>query len=162
MPVLAQSTKCVGSPFSSFFANNYGPASNVGSQYNVDPSLLLGLAAAESGYGTSSMATTQNNPFGATPGGFSTPGITYNSYSSAWQNWGNQWGARVNNVGGNVGQFINNLALDNQGVVGGSDTRGPYNTQNAATGGNPNWANLVTGAISGVQSRLPVWQKSGC
>lgn len=157
-----QLPQCVGGPFSDFFANNLRPSSGVASQYNVDVSLLLGLAAAESGYGTSSMARAQNNPFGATPGGFNTPGVTYNSLGSAWQSWGNQWGPRVRNVGSDVSLFIGNLTIDNQGVVGAVDQRGPYNTQNVLTGGDPNWANLVAGSIAGVRQRLPVWQAGRC
>lgn len=47
-------------------------------------------------------------------------------------------------------------------LAGGSDTRGPYNTQDATTGGNPNWSNLVLGTISGVRRRLPLWLRWGC
>lgn len=98
-----------------FLNNQYGPASAVGSQYGVDPTLLLGLSALETGWGTSSMYVNQSNPFGATPGGDSTAGLSYPSYSAAWNSWGAMWGPRVYGVGSNVSAFTGALTQDNRG-----------------------------------------------
>lgn len=166
VPEAENDGECLGNSYGNFFRNNFNAAAFVGALYGVDPSFLLGLSAAESGYGTSPMYRNQNNPFGATPRGDRTRGITYDSYASAWWNWGLMFGPRVNNSGGNVYQFINSLTLDNQGKVRGNpypvDIRGPYNTQNAATGGNPHWGRLVRETIRGTRRRLEQWKQNGC
>lgn len=146
--------------YDDFFEDNYIPAFSVAIAYDTNVFNLLGLAAHESGWGTSSMYQSQNNPFGATPGGFSTPGITYNSFNSAWANWGRQWGPRVAGTGNNASLFVSRLAMNNQGTTGRMDTRGAYNTQNRATGGDPNWGQSVQGAIASARRRGAEWDPS--
>jgi hypothetical protein len=152
--LLQQSTQCPKANPADFgkdaFLNNqYGPASAVGSKYDVDPSLLLGLSALESGWGTRSMYINKNNPFGATPGGDSTAGLGYSSYSAAWNSWGAMWGPRVSGVGSNVNEFTGNLTEDNRGVFGAVDPRGSYNSENFG------WPNSVATTVNSVQARLP-------
>jgi RHS repeat-associated protein len=130
-----------------FLNNQIVPASAVAATLGVDPSLLVGLSALESGWGSSAMYRNQNDPFGATPNG--TDGVTYSSYSSAWNNWGSQWGARVTNVGSNTSAFVGNLLMNNQGRPGAVDQRGSYNSVN------PGWGGSVTATIGSVQARLP-------
>lgn len=91
------------------------------------------------------MYTAQNEPFGATPGGFSTPDLTYTSFGAAWNSWGNRWGSAVQNVGENTGTFLNNL--HNAG----------YNTENYATGGDPNWAPGIQSVVPSLESRFNQW-----
>jgi RHS repeat-associated protein len=131
-----------------FLNNQYGPASSVGSKYGVDPSLLLGLSALETGWGSSSMYRNQFNPFGATPRGDSTSGLSYPSYSAAWSSWGTQWGSRVNGVGSDSSAFVNALLYDNRGFSAAVDQRGSYNSEN------PLWSASVTATIGSVQARL--------
>lgn len=154
--------QCAAGKYGKFFSNNYEPALDMANKYGMDVDLPLGVAAHESGWNTSSMSLTQHNPFGATPNGFATKGITYNSYASAWQNWGNQWGNRVQDVGSDQNAFINQLKKDNQGAKNQEDVRGPYNTEVAKTGGDPAWSNKIRGSIAGVRKRLPAWLASGC
>jgi hypothetical protein len=146
--------------FDNFFSDNYIPALAVASQYGTSVMNLLGLSAFESGWGTSPMYNLQNNPFGATPGGDRSAGVQYNSISSAWQSFGNQWGRRMSGTGNNSQLFVNRLLQDNQGRVGGLDTRGPYNTQNTATGGTPGWSQRVLNTIDSVENRITEWNFS--
>lgn len=132
-----------------FLNNQYGPASAVGSKYGVDPSLLLGLSALESAWGTSSMYINKNNPFGATPGGDSTAGLGYSSYSAAWNSWGNMWGPRISGVGSNVNAFTTDSTEDNRRAPGAVDQRGSYNSENLR------WPSSVAATVSSVQARLP-------
>jgi RHS repeat-associated protein len=153
-PGKAQSTGCPKpnpADFSkdAFLNTQFGPASSVASTYGVDPTLLLGLSALESGWGSSSQARNQFNPFGATPGGDSTAGLGYSSYSSAWNSWGNSWGARVNGVGSDTSAFLNALLWDNRGFSAAVDQRGSYNSEN------PLWSASVANTIASVQARLP-------
>lgn len=161
--MFANSTRpvCVGPPFNQFFATNYPPALKMADTYGADVTSPLGLAANESAWGRSPMARNQNNPVGATPNGVN--GVTYASPSSAWQNWGQQWGPRINGVGGDADLFLNRLLMDNRGVEGAVDQRGPYNTQKAGkTHGSPDWKRNTRGAIDSVRERLPFWLASGC
>ena len=154
--------KCVGEPYNSFFRENVGPAAEGAGNIGLNPMLPLGLAAYESGYGTSRMATAQNNPFGATPGGDSTSGVKYSSTAGAWATWYQEWGARINDVGANAAAFVFRLTQDNQGGHFPFDTRGPYNTLDAETGGNPTWRTDVLDVIIGTSNRFKIWNESGC
>lgn len=151
---------CMGEPFNMFFATNYPPASRVAKAYGIDVALPLGLTGNESGWGRSHMARTQNNMVGATPNGVK--GVTYSSPSSAWQNWGRQWGPRVRGVGGDADLFLNRLAIDNRHAVGAVDRRGPYNTQDPATYGSQDWMRNSRGGINTAIRRLAFWRASGC
>ena len=138
---------CLAPRFANFFGDQVPAAKPVANKYNVPVPFLLSVSAWESGYGTGSppsnfnaMYSTQFNPFGATPGGDSTPGLTYASFSSAWQSWGNRWGGSVQNVA-DIQTFISNL----QGAG--------YNT-GIPPGGDPNWAPGVASVFPSVQSRL--------
>jgi len=153
---------CVGEPYNTFFQKNYGPAAQGANKIGLNPMLPLGLAAYESGYGTSPMARNQNNPFGATPGGDRSSGVTYGSTSAAWGRWYQEWGPRVNDVGSNAGAFVYRLTQDNQSGKYPFDMRGPYNTQDAATGGNPTWSIDVLNVITGTANRFKNWSESGC
>jgi RHS repeat-associated protein len=148
-----------GNRFGQFFASQYRPASNIAVQYDVDVSLLLGLSAAESGWGTSTMYRNQYNPFGFTPSGDRTRGLTFQSYESAWNAWGRTYGPRVQGVGADANLFVDRLLINNQGLrqptVGG-DSRGPYNSL-VAPAGDPNWRAKTLGTITGVRRRLSDW-----
>lgn len=94
------------------------------------------------------MYVNQRNPFGATPGGDSTAGLSYSSYSAAWASWGNSWGPRVSGVGSSVRAFTGALTQDNRGRFNVVDQRGSYNSEN------PLWASSVAATVSSVQARL--------
>jgi RHS repeat-associated protein len=143
--------------YDEFFEDNFTPALGVAMQYSTNVFNLLGLAALESDWGRSPMSRNLNNPFGATPGGFSTPGVPYGSFVSAWQNWGQQWGVRVAGTVNNANAFVSNLGMNNQGTTGRVDTRGPYNTQNARTGGDPKWGQKVKDTIKSAKKRGADW-----
>jgi len=151
---------CVGPRFSRFFAQNYPAVSRIAQARGVDVSLPLGLSAFESEWGDSRMNAKQNNPFGATPNG--TKGVHYNSIESAWDNWDRQWGPRIQGTGTDPAAFVRELLKDNRKVVGGTDQRGPYNTQKTDTKGDPRWRSVALGTIAGVRKRLPIWLASGC
>jgi hypothetical protein len=151
---------CVGPKYSRFFAQNYPALSRIAQARGVDVSLPLGLSAFESGWGDSRMSAARHNPFGATPNG--TTGVRYKSIDSAWDNWGRQWGPRIQGTGTDPAAFVRELLKDNRKVIGGTDQRGPYNTLKTSTKGSPDWLPGTLGAIAGVRKRLPVWLASGC
>jgi RHS repeat-associated protein len=155
-PIVVKGTRCVGARFANFFANNGLSASFIAFQRKADPTLLLGLAALESRWGESPKAVQQNNPFGATPHGDATRGLTYPSLRDAWISWDRDWGARISGVGSNANAFVANLRQDNRGVPNAADNRGSYNSEN------PNWASAVKDTIKSVQSRWGQWLVSGC
>ena len=105
------------------------------------------------------MARTQNNMVGATPDG--RHGVTYSSPTSAWENWGRQWGKRIDGVGNDADLFLQRLAMDNRGVAGAVDNRGPYNTQKPPYGSR-DWKKNSRGAIQSARRLLPFWLASGC
>jgi len=160
--MFANSTRpvCVGPKFSRFFAANYVPALHVAAAHGADVTLPLGLAANEGSWGQSRMARTQNNVFGAPPNGVD--GVTYSSPTSAWQNWGRQWGKRIDGVGSDADLFLQRLAADNQHAAGAIDKRGPYNTQKTESHGDPDWMSKSRKTIDSVRKRLPFWFASGC
>jgi RHS repeat-associated protein len=160
--VNGEKSKTCTAQHAAFFAANMWGVMGITNKFDVSPNLLLGLAAYESGYGSSRMYREQNNPFGATPSGDRSAGVRYPSLSAAWQRWGEEWGARVRGVQGDAGDFVGRLLLDNQNRSGQADTRGPYNTQNRQTGGDPNWSRNVLGTISGASNRYYVWLGAGC
>ncbi|WP_310249210.1 RHS repeat-associated core domain-containing protein [Sphingopyxis sp. BE259] len=160
--VVTAEKDCVGEPYNSFFRDNVGLAAKGAGKLGLNPMFPLGLAAYESGFGTSRMARSQNNPFGATPGGDRSSGVTYSSTDAAWSRWYQEWGSRVSDVGDSAGAFVLRLASDNQSGKYPFDKRGPYNTQNASTGGNPNWSIDVLNVITGTSRRFAKWNKSGC
>lgn len=146
--------------YEQFFAKNYPYAAQIAGKYGVDPTLLLGVAALESGYGTNSDATKRNNPLGLRPDG-RTP-IAFPSIQAAWDEWGREWGPRVLGVGGDVGTFLDQLQQDNRTLFGptrGGDYRGPYNSEQFQPG-EKSWKERVPGTIAGVRKRLPLWQGS--
>jgi hypothetical protein len=151
---------CVGPRYSQFFAQNYPALSRIAQARGVDVSLPLGLSALESGWGDSRMNRKQNTPFGATPNG--TKGVRYDSIDSAWENWDRQWGPRIQGTGSDQAAFVRELLKDNRKVVGGTDQRGPYNTLDKRTNGNPYWLPKTLSSIAGVRKRLPIWLASGC
>jgi hypothetical protein len=149
---LAQA-KALDPRFATFFDANYPYAARVAAKYGVDPTLLLGVAALESSYGTSDDAQKQNNPLGMRPNGH-TP-VAFPSTEAAWEEWGRQFGPRVLGLGGDVATFLNRLQEDHRQIYGptqGGDYRGPYNTENAL------WKRDVAGTIAGIRRRLPLWQ----
>lgn len=95
------------------------------------------------------MYRNQMNPFGATPGGDSTAGLSYPSFSAAWNSWGGTWGLRVYNVGSNVSALTGALTQDNRGNPDAIDQRGSYNSEN------PLWPSSVAATVSSVQATLP-------
>lgn len=146
--------------YEQFFTNNYPYAAQIADKYGVDPTLLLGVAALESGYGTNSDAMKRNNPLGLRPDG-QTP-ISFPSTQAAWDEWGREWGPRVLGIGGDVGTFLDRLQQDNRTLFGptrGGDYRGPYNSEQFSTD-QPDWKTRVAGTIAGVRQRLPLWQGS--
>ncbi|MBV8537669.1 MAG: glucosaminidase domain-containing protein [Alphaproteobacteria bacterium] len=141
------------SKFAKFFAANYPHAARIGAKYAVDPTLLLGVAALESGYGQNRDAREQNNPLGMRPDG-KTP-ITFPSTEAAWKEWGREFGPRVLGVGKDVGTFLDRLQEDHRTLYGptrGGDYNGPYISVD------PDWKKKVAGTITGVRQRLPIWQ----
>jgi hypothetical protein len=158
--ISAKTPACVGPQFSRFFAKNYPGASRIADQYGVDVTLPLGLAANESGWGRGRMARIKNNPFGATPDGVNP--VPYDSVSSAWDKWGQQWGRRIKGVGSDADKFLKELVKDNRHAQGADDNRGPYNTQDTQTYGSPDWIPSSRGAVTGVRKRLPRWLAAGC
>jgi RHS repeat-associated protein len=157
----AQSQRCFADPrYAPFFSQQGQYARFVGNILNVDPTLLLGLSAWESGYGSSRQYREQSNPFGATPLGGRSRGLTYRNFNDAWVDWGRDWGSRVFGVGSNAELFVDRLLIDNRGG-GGTDNRGAYNSL-VAPAGDPNWPAGVLGTIAGVRGRYPQWQSNGC
>jgi hypothetical protein len=143
------------SKYARFFDQQFPNVTPIAARLGVDPALLLGLSAHESTWGTSKMALDKHNPFGATPQGDNTAGLSYPSFSAAWQAWARRWGPRVQNVGSNADAFLNALGADNRHVYGptvGGDRHGGYNTDDLK------WHDHVKGAIQGVRRRLPRWQ----
>jgi RHS repeat-associated protein len=142
---------------SKFYDTNYDAVVAVAIKLGVDPTVLLGIAALESGWGTSTYATQYNDPFGATPHGDSSGALAYPSIGDAWGQWQSDWGSRIQGLGGNVSAILNALEEDNrglngQGVPGAVDSRGEYNSEN------PNWKGTVTTVIGNVRDTLPMWQ----
>jgi len=138
---------CLSPRFANFLAGQVPAATPIANQYDVPLAFLLSLSAWESGYGTGKPPSTYNamyseqfNPFGATPGGDSTRGLTYSSFGAAWQRWGKRWGGSVQGVS-NIQTFISNLQ------------KAGYNT-GIAPGGDPNWAPGIASVFPSVQSRL--------
>ncbi len=94
-------------------------ANNYGTQYGIDPNLIVSQAALESNWGTSSVATSQQNYFGVkTPEAASSGANVYRSYSSledsvkGYLNFLVQ-NPRYENVFGTTGNTaISNLASD--------------------------------------------------
>ncbi len=140
---------------SQFFDKNYAPAATALAPYNVDPALPLAVAALESGWGTSDQAQRLGNPLGYLPGGRA---AQFGSPEAAWQAWARTYGPRVQDVGGDVERFVQNLQLDNRNAVGptiGGDYRGPYNSEDAQK---INWPDGVTKQATWVRHWLPRWR----
>jgi hypothetical protein len=134
-----------------FLDRHYGPAARALAPYDVDPALPLGLAAHESGWGTSRRDREDNNPFGYVPPG---PPVKFASPDAAWQAWANEFGSRVQGVGGDFEKFIANLAVDQRRLNGppiGGRYTGAYNSESKK------WAPGATGRIQDVRDRLPRW-----
>lgn len=140
-----------------FFDAHYQQASRIGNQYGFDPSLLLGLTAGESGWGSNDDTISHNNPFGLRKQG-KVP-LDYPSLDKAYDQWGNMWGPRVQGVGSDGNRFINALQQTDQHGYG--TAVGSYNSEVSPDidGGRPGagWEQLVGGSIAGVQKRLPSW-----
>jgi hypothetical protein len=134
-----------------FFDSYYAPVAAVATQLGVDPALLLGLSAQESGWGTSRQALQLGNPFGfmiqGKPQRFASPG-------AAWQAWARSFGPRVRGVGSDVDKFVGNLAVDQRTLYGppiGGRYTGAYNANEG------NWASDVTDRIHDMRYYLPRW-----
>jgi RHS repeat-associated protein len=136
---------CLGAKFAKFFSSQFPAALPVANARHVAISLLLALAAHDTGWGVSSMSRTQRNPFGATPHGGHSRGLTFSSFGAAWAWWGKRFGPNVENVGANVAEFLNRLL------------HAGYNTLNANTGGDPRWATDIAAAVPSVDKRLGPW-----
>jgi RHS repeat-associated protein len=154
---LAHSYLDRNSQISKFYNTNYDAVAAVAIQLGIDPTVLLGIAALESFWGTSKFATKYNDPFGATPHGDSSGALAYPSIGDAWGQWQSDWGSRIQGLGGNVSKILDSLEEDNrgpngQGVPGAVDSRGAYNSEN------PNWKSTVTTVIGNVRTTLPMWQ----
>ncbi len=144
--------------FNDFFNRHYEPVAKIGRQFGVDPSLILGLSAHESLWGTSRLATQLNNPFGQTPDGVNP--TTFSSVDAAWEQWGKDHGLRVQDVGSDAEKFVDRLLIDNRNVYGprlGGDRLGAYNSRRPPLG-DPAWRGKVLEVINGVRLRLPLWQ----
>jgi RHS repeat-associated protein len=138
---------------SAFINANSNAASQVASQLNVPTANILGLAAEETGYGTSSIALSAHNFFGihaGAPGSIGTyttaGGATVSMFPastgflSSAQSFATNFGSLVNGVA-NPTAFAQALVPK-------------FNTANAATGGNPNFVRLASGTIKGVSACL--------
>lgn len=154
--IVITARQCVGQPFASFFDTNAFPAAVVARLNRSDETLILGVSAGESGWGTSRMARTQNNPFGATPQGDATSGISYSSGWGAWTRWHVEWGPRIYGTGGNMDAFLTRLLIDNRTAKNAVDIRGSYNSEN------PNWRSEMVGSIKGVRARYGDWLRYRC
>jgi Mannosyl-glycoprotein endo-beta-N-acetylglucosaminidase len=148
--------QCVNEPFNRFFARNGYPASFVASNRKTDPTILLGLSAYESGWGRSRAATRRHNPFGATPKGDATAGLSFSSNFEAWKWWDSHYGPRIDGSGSNVDAFLDSLLVDNKGSTTAVDRRGSYNSEN------PKWKGDVKDVIQDVRDRWGDWLVSGC
>jgi hypothetical protein len=139
--------------FHDFFNQHYEPVARVATQLGVDPTLILGVAAHESGWGQSRQATQLNNPFGRTPDG-KTPTV-FPSVGDAWAAWAKTHGSRIESLGGDAEAFVDRLLLDNRNVYGPTigDRRGAYNSDKPAQ-----WRTGVLDAIRSVRNRSPQWQ----
>ena len=135
-----------------FLDQHFDLASKTAAKLAVDPTLLLGLSALESGWGRSRIARTLNNPYGQTPDG-NTPD-KFSSFDEAWEKWGEKYGPRVKDAGSNADEFLERLGLNNERVYGptiGGDRRRPYNSVN------PDWKRDVGNTIGTVRRILPRW-----
>jgi hypothetical protein len=148
--------RCVGEKYARFFEGNQLPTSLIAIERRTDPILLLGLSAFESGWGTSRQATMQNNPFGATPRGDATSGLSYPSLAAAWRNWNVQWGPRIQGIGSDAQSFVNRLLQDNRNSTTGVDRRGAYNSEERR------WRGDVLRTIQSVRNRFGTWMGSQC
>lgn len=122
---VAQAPLDPNSAYAKFFDDNYADAARIGAKYGVDPTLSLGVAALESGYGTSKDAHYQNNPLGMRPDSH-TP-VAFPSTEAVWDEWGRQFGPRVLGVGSDATRFLDRLQEDHRNVYGptqGADYRG--------------------------------------
>ena len=139
--------------FNDFFDQHFEPVAKVATHLGIDPTLILGVAAHESGWGQSRQAMQLNNPFGRTPDG-KTPTV-FPSVGNAWAAWANTHGSRVENLGDDAEAFVDRLLLDNRNVYGPTigDRRGAYNSDNPAQ-----WRSGVLNSIRSVRNRLPQWQ----
>lgn len=136
----AASQRCAPSEqeIAAFFANHHDIVAQRAAEIGVDPTMLLGLAAYESCWGTSRQAQKLYNPFGATPGG-DRP-LQFGSNEEAWDWWTKKrFGPGVQGLGGDASSFI--AALKSMG----------YNTEHA------DWPQEVAGVIRSVRRRLPQW-----
>ncbi|HEX9466127.1 MAG TPA: glucosaminidase domain-containing protein [Alphaproteobacteria bacterium] len=114
------------SRFAQFFDANYTHSAPIADKYAVDPTLILGVAALESGYGKNRDAAKANNPLGMRPDGH-TP-IEFPSGEAAWNEWGRQFGPRVLGIGSDADTFLDRLLEDHRSIYGpvrGGDYRGP-------------------------------------
>jgi RHS repeat-associated protein len=136
-----------------FINANLSAASQVAFQLNVPAANILGLAAEETGYGTSSIALNAHNFFGihaGAPGNIGTyttaGGATVSMFPagtgflSSAQSFAANFGSLVNGIS-NPTAFARALVPK-------------FNSANAATGGNPNFVRLVGGTIKGVSACL--------
>jgi hypothetical protein len=136
---------------SAFINANSGAAGQIASQLNVPTANILGLAAEETGWGTSSIALSAHNFFGihaGAPGSIGTYTTTGGArvsmfpastgFLSSGQSFATNFGSLVNGVS-NPTAFAQALVPK-------------FNTANAATGGNPNFVRLVSGTIKGVSA----------
>lgn len=142
--------------FAAFFRTHYPLAVPIAQKYGVDVSLLLGLAAHESGWGTNRQTREDYDPLGLTPNGRTSN--HYGSLAKAWQDWGRLWGPRVQGIGDDASKFIDRLAMDNEATTGptfGGDHRASYNPNR------DDWAKKVAATIKSVRRRLPAWLGSG-
>ena len=136
---------------SAFIGSNLAAAQQVASQLNVPVANILGLSAEETRYGTSSVAMNANNFFGihsGAPGSIGTyttsggAGVSMfpasTGFLSSAQSFAINFGSLVNGVSDPTA-FAQALVPN-------------FNSANAATGGNPNFVNLVVGTIAGVSA----------
>jgi hypothetical protein len=146
----ANTGNCSGKK-TSFIKANSIPAAKVASQLKVPTANILGLAAEETGWGTSSIALNAHNFFGihaGAPGNIGTyttnGGATVSMFPastgflSSAQSFAVNFGSLVNG--------ISNPTAFAQALVP------KFNTANAANGGNPNFVRLVSGTIRGVSA----------
>ena len=138
---------------SAFIKANASVAAQIASQLNVPTANILGLAAEETGWGTSSISQNAHNFFGihaGAPGNIGTyttsDGSAVSMYTAATgflssgQSFATNCGSLVNGID-NPTNFTQALVPS-------------FNPANAQAGGNPSFINLVSGTIDSVNACL--------
>ena len=109
------------------FLSTYGPlASQAGSQLGVDPSVILGQWALESGNGTNSLTVNNNNPGSIMPGGQAASYATPQAFEQAYVNTIESNFPNAVGGGSNVLAFANGLQSGALGSYYGNESPSTY------------------------------------